>query len=90
VPAKNVRVGDIELSTVTGYNTEKIVVFMSISYEGAFVTGESIEVYAGPLHYGQRMLLRRKVGFVAHEFSLQFRCVSKDKINVSNLVVNYA
>jgi hypothetical protein len=89
VPAKNVRVGDIELNTIAGYNASNVVIFMSVSYEGALVTGEYIQVYSGPLQYGRRLIIRRAVGFVPDEFSLQFRCVSKDKINVSNLVVNY-
>jgi len=89
VPAKNVRVGDIELNTIAGYNAEQVVIFMSVSYEGALVTGEYIQVYSGPLQYGRRLIIRRAVGFVPDEFSLQFRCVSKDKINVSNLVVSY-
>ena len=89
VPAKNVRVGDIELNTIAGYNKSDVVLFMSVSFEGAFVSSEMIQVYSGPLQYGRPLLIRRAVAYVSHEFSLQFRCVSKDKINVSNLVVNY-
>lgn len=89
IPAKNVRVGDIELNTVAGYNASHVVIFMSVSFEGAFVSSEFIEVYSGPLQYGRRLIIRRSVGYVPDEFSLQFRCVSKDKVNFSNLVVNY-
>jgi hypothetical protein len=89
VPAKNVRVGDIEINTIAGYNDSDVMLAMSVSYEGAFISGEMIKVYSGPLQYGKPLLLRRTIGYVSHEFSLQFRSVSKDKINVSNLVVNY-
>jgi len=89
IPAKNIRVGDIELNTIAGYNSSEVRIFMSVSYEGAFVTGEYIQVYSGPLQYGRPLIIRRSVGYVSHEFSLQFRCVSKDKINVSNLVISY-
>jgi hypothetical protein len=89
VPAKNVRVGDIEINTIAGYNDSDVMLAMSVSYEGAVVSGEMVTVYSGPLQYGKPLLLRRTIGYVSHEFSLQFRSVSKDKINVSNLVVNY-
>lgn len=89
VPVKNARVGNIEINTIAGFNTDLIEIFMAVSYDGVFDGTEYISVYSGPLQYGKRLVIRRAVGYVADEFSLSFRCLSKDKINVSNLVVNY-
>lgn len=89
VPLSRVRVGTIEMSTIPGFNLETVRIFMAVSTDGVFEGMEYSEVYATPLGYGDDYLIRRSVGFIKREFSLHFRCVSKDKINVSNLVINY-
>lgn len=90
IPLKMVRVGTIELNTIPGFNAELVRIFMAVSKNGVFESMEYSEVYSAPLDYSADFLIRRSVGFVSREFSLNFRCVSRDKINVSNLTVNYA
>lgn len=89
IPLGKVRIGTIELNTIPGFNLETVRIFMAVSTQGVFDGMEYSEVYATPLGYGDDFIIRRSVGFVAREFTLNFRCVSKDKINVSNLVINY-
>lgn len=89
VPLARVRVGTIELSTIPGFNLDTVRIFMAVSTNGVFEGMEYSEVYATPLGYDDDYMIRRSVGFIKREFSLHFRCVSKDKINVSNLVINY-
>lgn len=89
IPLGKVRIGTIELNTIPGFNLETVRIFMAVSTQGVFDGMEYSEVYATPLGYGDDFIIRRSVGFVSREFTLNFRCVSKDKINVSNLVINY-
>lgn len=89
IPLGKVRIGTIELNTIPGFNIDTVRIFMAVSTQGVFEGMEYSEVYATPLGYNDDFLIRRSVGFVSREFTLNFRCVSKDKINVSNLVINY-
>lgn len=89
IPVSKVRIGTIELNTIPGFNSSLVRIFLSVSKQGVFESTEYSEVYAGPPDYNADFIIRRSVGFVSREFSLNFRCVSKDKINVSNLVINY-
>jgi hypothetical protein len=89
IPTPSMRIGTIELDTVSGYSTTSVQVSMAVSHDMTTETLEYINVYGGAFQYGRKFKFWRSVGFVSGEFSLAFRCVSPDKINVSNLVINY-
>lgn len=84
-----IRIGKIELNTVTGFTDSKITMSMSVTYDGVFDGAKYFEVYGSKSAYSNRYIIRRAIGYVSHEFGLSFRCVTDGKINVSGLEIEY-
>lgn len=81
-------INQMEIETITGFASEDVNVFMSLSYDGVTYNQEYLISQSEPLKYNKRFITRN-LGYIANDFNFKFRVVSKGKTAFSGLKIDY-
>lgn len=88
VVAPSVRVGAIELNTITGFTADNTTAFVSVSDNGITDSSEYVQLYGNQADYNTRFVAFG-FGYFNYQFSLKCRVLTKDRVNFSGLKVRY-
>jgi len=88
VYAPAVRVGLIELNTITGFESSNTNVFISVSDDGVTDSSEYVQLYGEAGNYNTRFVAFG-FGYFNQQFSIKCRALTKDRVNFSGLKVRY-
>lgn len=82
------RIAQLEINTVPGFVNQDTTVFFGVSPDGYIMSSEWVQMYSTPQNYDMRFFVRR-VGYFQQKAVLKFRALTKDKLNLSSLVITY-
>ncbi len=88
IPLDKKRISQLEMNTIPGFVAQDTTIFFAVSPDGYILSSDWVQMYSTPLAYDMRFIIRR-VGYFEHEAILRFRSLTKDKLNLSNLVITY-
>ncbi len=88
VYAPSVRIGLIELNTITGFESSNTNVFISVSDNGVTDSSEYVQLYGEAGNYNTRFVAFG-FGYFNQQFSIKCRALTKDRVNFSGLKVRY-
>lgn len=88
IPLDKKRIAQLEINTVPGFVARDTTLFFSVSPGGYVQSSDWVQMYSEPLNYDMRFFVRR-VGYFQQKAILKFRSLTKDKLNLSNLVITY-
>lgn len=88
VPLDKKRVAQLEINIVPGFVTQDTSIFFAVSPDGYILSSDWVQMYSTPQEYDSHFIIRR-VGYFEHEAIFRFRSLTKDKLNLSNLVITY-
>jgi hypothetical protein len=88
IPLDKKRIAELEINTVPGFVNEDTTVFFGVSPDGYVMSSEWVQLYSNPENYDLRFFIRR-VGYFQQKAVLKFRSLTRDKLNLSNLVITY-
>jgi hypothetical protein len=88
IPLDKKRIAQLEINTVPGFVAQDTTIFFAVSPDGYVLSTDWIQMYSTPLNYDMRFFVRR-IGYFQQKAVLRFRSLTKDKINLSNLVITY-
>lgn len=88
IPLDKKRVSQLEINIVPGFVTQDTSVFFAVSPDGYILSSDWVQMYSTPLAYDSHFIVRR-IGYFEHEAIFRFRSLTKDKLNMSNLVITY-
>lgn len=88
IPLDKKRISQIELNTIPGFVSEDTTIFFSVSPDGYVLSSDWVQMYSNPLDYEEKFYIRR-IGYFKDDAVLRFRSLTKDKLNLSMLVVSY-
>lgn len=88
IPIESASVDEVELNVVSGQQSNNVYLQISDTKDGFVYSGEWSRQVSAPLNYGLRCIFRRR-GYVRKQIGFKFRTLTKEKINVSGMVVRY-
>lgn len=86
VPADAMSIDELELTTISGFNTDTVALFVSTTRDGLTYSTEYSQELAVPLDYDKRYIVRR-LAYVRKKVGFKFRARHTDKINVAGLII---
>lgn len=86
--APTVRVGLIELNTITGFESSNTNVFISVTDNGVTESSEYVQLYGEAGNYNTRFVAFG-FGYFNQQFAIKCRVLTKDRVNFSGLKVRY-
>jgi len=84
ITLEDMSINELELQLIPGFSTDKVIVFVSLSYNGITYGQEFTLAASDEFDYDLRFIARR-LGYIRQNFSLKFRVVSVNRTAFSTL-----